>query len=233
MNTSSGNIRTRGFNDRQMQRVQALVDSGNIDRARTLARTIRQRNRANNSESDQTSDFGVNPNTGLIDTEVVMNNAPALPTYAGYAEDVGAARDSAYNYFSQNFNTDKAREIEDARQLLAQRGIPIDENPGSLWSKTMEGIDRKYQNLEDQARNQAFAAGTSLYTDMSGQDINSYNAFMNSVLGIGNIGLGRYGINKDTSTKLKQIAAQNRNSGSGSIQDLSPIIGGTAPGFNV
>lgn len=81
----------------------------------------------------------------------------------GYQSDFGqavnSARDANYNYLTRNMRDDKQQEQEAAKQELANRGIPIDPSEGSLWQKTLAGIDRKYQGLTDQANNQAIMQG--------------------------------------------------------------------------
>ena len=74
-----------------------------------------------------------------------------------------AAQDANYSYITQHYAGDKAKEMEAKKQELAERGIPIDASPGSLWSQTLEGIDRKYQSLDDQAKNQAITTGNQTY----------------------------------------------------------------------
>lgn len=101
---------------------------------------------------------------GLSTVNQAFTNAAAGLSASGKE----GARDAAFNYLTRNLQTDKAREMEAAKQELAERGIPIDPRPGSLWSKSMESIDRKYQDLTDQAQNRAWELGNQSYaTDTS------------------------------------------------------------------
>ena len=57
-----------------------------------------------------------------------------------------AAQDATYNYLTRNDAVDKSRDLEDTRQLLAERGIPVNfADANSQWMKANEQINRKYQ----------------------------------------------------------------------------------------
>lgn len=76
-----------------------------------------------------------------------------------------AARDSNYSYLTRNFERDKARDLEAKKQELAQRGIPIDPNDESLWSKTVGGVEEFYKDQYADANTQALNTGNQFYND--------------------------------------------------------------------
>lgn len=93
------------------------------------------------------------------------------------------AEDANYAYITKDYANRKAREVEDAKQELANRGIPLDPSPDSLYGRTLREIDNKYQALDDQAKNQAIMSGNqSFATDVSAQSA-ANSAFVNAALG--------------------------------------------------
>lgn len=154
---------------------------------------------------------GLDDKTGAINSGQVFNNAPDL----AYDQDkaFGEAYNSAYNYITQDYGTQKAQEIEAAKQELANRGIPIDPTEGSLYSKTLKAIDTKYQQLDDQAKNQAFLQGGQLYGTKAGASTDAFNAFMNATRGMSALEIQKF---------LGELSIKNGG---------TPIIGGNAPGF--
>ena len=140
-----------------------------------------------------------------------------------------AAQDASYNYITKDYAQNKAREMEAAKQELAQRGIPIDANPESLWSKSLQNIDQKYQALDDQAKNQALTAGNQYYaTDASavqalGNTVNTLSPTFTAFQGgaqdqsgnlqqalqtIAGFDAAKYAVDKDYKAKMDQIAVQ-------------------------
>lgn len=183
----------------------------------------------------------------------------ANQAFVGAATDFGAngksaaqqAADANYNYLTRNVQGDKAQEMEAQKQMLAERGIPIDPSPGSLWSKSLESIDRKYQNITDQANQQAIASRDSSYATQAGV----LNTLGSTVAGQTPTFTPYQGATQDTSGALgqtlntaagtnaqiaannaavksneyianAQIAAKRRTGGGASTE---PIIGGIAP----
>jgi hypothetical protein len=87
------------------------------------------------------------------------------------------AEEATYKTLTSTFETDKARELEDAKQELANRGIPYnpaaasDPNTKDLYGKTLGAINQNYQQRKDEAQQKAILAGNSAYaTDASARD---------------------------------------------------------------
>ena len=154
---------------------------------------------------------GIDDKTGGLNSGQVFNNAPNL----NYDQDkaFGEAYNSAYNYITQDYSNQKAQEMEAAKQELANRGIPLDPTEGSLYQKTLASIDKKYTQLDDQAKNQAFLQGGQLYGTKAGASTDAFNAFINAIRGMSALDIQKY---------LGELSIN---------QGGTPIIGGAAPGF--
>lgn len=178
--------------------------------------------------------------------------------WANSGDNAKAAADANYNYLTRNYSQDKQREMEETKQELANRGIPLNfagdpNNPDNLYSRATGSIDRKFQGLYDQANNQALMArdaslstqvgvigslGSTVaqqspgFTAFQGGQSNQGEALLNILGTISDADMAKYGIDKDFAAKLKAIAASKSGGSSGS-SDGGVIIGGNAPGFGV
>lgn len=94
------------------------------------------------------------------------------------------AEEATYGTLTRFYDRDQSREMEDAKQELANRGIPYDpaaaQDPNSknLYGKTIGGIGQKYQGLKDNASQQAVLSGNAAYAT----DVSAQKAFMDSVM---------------------------------------------------
>lgn len=174
----------------------------------------------------------------------------AIGNYTSNFQDaVSNAQNANYNFLTRNLATDKARDLEAAKQELANRGIPLDASKESLWGKTVESIDRKYQDLTNQANNQAIMAGNETLgaqvgaqnsilgsltntaqafkqnaTPYQGGNIDLSGTFADSTKVASGADLAKYQTDKDYAAKMAQINAQKAAAGGG---------GGGAPKSNV
>lgn len=88
-------------------------------------------------------------------------------------EDRKSAEDATYSTLTQYYDRDQAREMEDQKQELANRGIPYDpaaaQDPNSknLYGRTIGGISQKWQGLKDDASQKAVVAGNQAYATTS------------------------------------------------------------------
>lgn len=217
-----------------------------------------------NNPGSQTDSFGntqnieVDPVTGQVRIKQVGGAAlsAANNAFTAAATNIGTGRtqaqDAAYGYITKDYGQAKQRELEAAKQELAQRGIPIDPSPNSLWSKTIQNIDQKYQSLDDQAKNQAIGAGNQTYatdaaavgtlagatqamnpnfTQYQGATSNQAANLQQLLSTISAADMAKYGIDKDMQAKLKALAAAKSGGGGGGGggNSTAPIIGGIAP----
>jgi len=250
-------VNTTGLTPEQVKRVQAISANGAYGtKAQALAKALRKKNlkrgvgatpetpmapapTPNTGLDPNAGNAGIDPNTGMINPNDFFGAAPDLVSSENLQGNVNEARDAAYNYTTKNYARDKAREIEEAQQNLAERGIPIDPTPGSLWQKTLSGIDEKYQSMDDQAKNLAISQGNEILGTQGGLANNAFSAFSQAALGISQADMAKYGIDQDTMVKLKALLQQkqlaNKSSGGGGSSSgggsQTPVIGGMAPGF--
>jgi hypothetical protein len=134
-----------------------------------------------------------------------------------FSSQVKGAQDANYNYITQNYGKQKQQEIDNAKQELANQGIPLDPNPNSLYGRTLSQIDQKYQSLDDQAHNQGIMSGNQTLESLSGVQ----NQNLNTVAGV-------------TQNFKPQFTDYNSGAGksdlSGTLTQLLQIISGAAQG---
>lgn len=164
---------------------------------------------------------GINDQTGQVNSGQFLNNTPQLPGMNDLMGEAQKARDAGYGYLTQDFATQKQQEMEASKQELAQRGIPLDPDPNSLYGRTMAQIDQKYRKLDDSAKQQSWALGNSLLGTEGNVGVNNYNAFVNAYLGAGQNNANSY-----YNQQRIDLAKKDPNL-------TGPIIGGNAPGFGV
>lgn len=95
------------------------------------------------------------------------------------AGDRSKAQDANYGYITRNYAQQKQQDQDAAKQQLSQRGIPLDSDPNSLWGRTMQQIDQKYQTMDDQAHQQAITTGNQTYQT----DVNAVGTLGNTLQG--------------------------------------------------
>jgi hypothetical protein len=111
----------------------------------------------------------------------------------------------------------QARDLEDARQIAAERGIPFDpSNRESAYGKAIGGVTDRYDDLYSQADNAATIAANSTYEAQGGLANQGFAAYLQGVLGISAAQaqakaneIQKYGIDEDTKAKL-QLDSTNR-----------------------
>lgn len=141
---------------------------------------------------------------GAID----LTNLPKIVGAEDLEKDSGAARDSAFSYITKDYASQKQQEMDAAKQELAGRGIPLDPDPNSLYGKTLDQINKKYQGLEDQAKNQAFQAGNDIFKTESDASNAAYNSSLSGANAVSDAELKLYGITEGSSNQAKQLAMQ-------------------------
>jgi len=94
------------------------------------------------------------------------------------------AEEAAYGTITKYYDRDKERELEAAKQEMANRGIPynpaaaFDPNSNDLYGRTIGAVGERYQSLKDDAQRQAILAGNQAYaTNTAAQQ-----AFLNAVM---------------------------------------------------
>lgn len=100
------------------------------------------------------------------------------PEVRGGSEIMGDAQKASYDYITKDYATNKAQKIEAKKQELANRGIPYNPDPNSLYGRSISEIDKEFQSMDDQAKNQSFTAGVDATSTLSGADMNASESFL-------------------------------------------------------
>lgn len=153
-----------------------------------------------------------------------LTGAPQILQTGDVRKESEAAADANYKYITKTYAAQKQQEIEAAKQELANRGIPIDPNPNSLYGRTLQQINQRYQDLDDQAKNQAITQSNQTLGALLGGQSLAHSAFLNSAVA------------KDTSNlnnfnALTGAQANQYNSNLAGLNSLSGITTGFNPQF--
>lgn len=106
-----------------------------------------------------------------------LSGAPKILQSEDARSEWNQAADANYNYITKDYASQKQKELEDAKQELANRGIPMG---SKIYDKTIKDIDSKYQGMYDQAKNQGITAGNQTLSTIVGAQSNAYDAFMDT-----------------------------------------------------
>lgn len=233
-------INIEGLTPEQVDKVKALADKKYGSKAAALASQWQKKAAKTPAVpgapdvTEPTNTTGVNMDTGQLDPTVIMENAPKIPGAEDLQGAVTAAQDANYSYITKDYAAQKQQEMNAAKQELANRGIPLDPSPDSLYGRTLQQIDKKYQALDDQAKNQAISQGNETLSTQVGVAKTANDAFLNAILGMSEQDLKKYGLDLDYKAKIKAIqASKAKGGGGGGGGDVGISFGGTAPGFNV
>lgn len=103
-------------------------------------------------------------------------------------------------------------------------------NPDSGYGRLVGSVDRKYTQLDQDAKNQAILQGNQLYQTETQANTNSFDSFINAALGMSQADLAKYGIDQNMISQAKQLKAQKeaaraaRGGGGGGGDNTSDII---------
>jgi hypothetical protein len=181
-----------------------------------------------------------------------LSGAPQILTDNDLLKTRQGAYDSLLSSSTETFERDKARDMEAQKQELAQRGIPYDpSDPSSLYGRTVGGVNERYDGMYRQAKDAANIGADSRLSALVGANTAANDAFTQRAMAefesqwtAMEPALAKYGIDEEKKLALKKIqadkwiakiAARSRggSGGGGTAPDTSPVIGGTAPGFQV
>jgi hypothetical protein len=144
--------------------------------------------------------------------------------------------DNTYGLATAGLEERKAREMEDARQIAAERGLPFDPgNRESAYGKQIGGVNDRYDDLYSQASGQAYQAAESAYTAQGGLANQGFVSYLESTLGLSEaqarakaLELQRYGTDKDYKAKMAAVAKSGSGGSSGGSGG-----GSTGGGFEI
>lgn len=212
-------INTTGLSPEQVAKVRQIAEGNGAygSKGAALADSLRKKNAKPGTVTTQPVDAskpmadpnaGINPDTGQINPEDLFASARANwnDDRAKALRDQG--QQAAYEFNTKNYATDKARELEDAKQEAANRGLPYDPaNPESGYGQLVGSVDRKYTQLDQDAKNQAILQGNQLYQTETQANTSSFDSFMNAALGMSQADLNKYGLDQQKYLELKKIKA--------------------------
>lgn len=249
-------INVSGLSPEQTERVRKMAEDNGAYGAKgaALADKFRKRSGTNpaggggggsGNEATGDSDIGINigggKGGGAIDEDAIWDEAPKIPGADDMQGEIDKVRDAIYGYTTQDYGNLKQQEIEAKKQELFERGIPMNAGGDDIYTRSFADIDKKYQSMEDQARNQAVIGGDASFATRVQAGATAQDSFMNAVLGMTDRELALMGLNKDFKAKMAGIKASQAGrggggsggGGGGAPAEQSAIIGGVAPGFNV
>lgn len=149
---------------------------------------------------------------------VNLSGAPIVS--GGTPQDRQRAEEAAYNVLTRFTDRDRSRELEEAKQELANRGIPYNPNEAynpntkNLFGKTIGAINQKYDLDKEQAALRAAGAGNEFMLANTQASNTANQAFVNSALGQNTANL--QGIN--TLGQMGQSFAGANNTGVQGVQ---------------
>lgn len=234
-------INTTGLLPEQIAKVRQIAEGNGAygSKGAALADSFRKKNARPaaaepppvNEQPVTDPNAGIDPKTGAVNPEDLFGAARA-----NWNDDQAKAmrekgQQAAYDFTTKNYAADKARELEDAKQEAANRGLPYDPaNPDSGYGRLVGSVDRKYTQLDQDAKNQAILQGNQLYQTETQANTNSFDSFINAALGMSQADLAKYGIDQNMISQAKQLKAQKeaaraaRGGGGGGGDNTSDII---------
>lgn len=230
-------INVQGLSPEQVAKVRQTAEGNGAYGGKGVALADAMRKKIKKTPTTPTTpadpanaDIGVDVNAGAVDEDAIAASAPELLGQDDLLADAGKVRDANYAYLSRDFATNKAKELEDKKQELANRGIPLSGDPNSPYGSAIQQIENKYSDLDFQARNQSIAGGNESISTLSNASIGANQAFIKNVLGLTEAELTKYGIDKQMLATLKKIEADKAKGNSGGGGN-GVVVGGNAPGF--
>lgn len=186
-------------------------------------------------QTGQTVNDNIQTTGAITDPQDLVNQAgktfnPADPYFQNLYKDTYT---NTYNLGTAGLAERQARDLEEAKQEAANRGLPYDpSNRESAYGKAIGGVTDRYDDLYKTATNQAYLAANDTYATQGGLANQGFDSFMQGVLGISQAnaqaianGTASEAVKKDYAAKMAAL----RKSG-------SPSSSGTpaaAPGFEI
>jgi hypothetical protein len=184
----------------------------------------------------------IDTSTGQINNpdDVLGQNKVFDPNDPYWQQLKGDIYQNTYDLNTRGLEDRKAREMEEARQIAAERGLPFDpDNANSAYSKGLSGVNDRYDTLYANATNSANLAANSAFETQGGLANQGFANYLQGVLGISAADaaakaneITKYGIDEETKNRIKvaNIAAK-ASKGSGGSSSGSSDSGSS--GFDV
>lgn len=230
---------------KELERREATGKIGKNDAARLAAlRSVTGQPAAGQPVQKGVND-SINTNTGQITNpdDVMVSAGKVFDPNDPYWKDLYQnTYNTQYALSTSGLAERQKREVEEARQIAAERGLPYDPNtqgaygdPNTAYGKQVQGkvVDR-YDQMYKDADNAAKLAAQSAYEAQGSLVNDAYIKHIQAVLGISEADarvyankIAKEGIDKDYKAKMAAVAASGKKSGGGSSS------GGSGGGFDV
>lgn len=238
-------INTTGLSPDQIAKVREVAEGNGAygSKGVALADSFRKRNAAKttapetptqNNTPTATPNAGITPVGGAINPGELFASAQANWNDDRAKQLRDEAQTAAYSFTTRDYATQKQQELADLEQQMAQRGIPFDpNNPDSLYGKNKAAIDKKYADMDYQAKNLAIQQGNQLYQTETQTNQGAFDSFINAALGMSQADLAKYGIDQNMIAEARRLKAQKeaarlaaagRGGGGGGGQDTGDLI---------
>lgn len=199
----------------------ALKTGGPNSQATLAARAKLNANRQAVGLNINVNQPGVKPPGTITNQKDVTNsgygdltaaNSAFVDSLAKIGQGAEGARDANYNYLTKDFAANKAQDTTVAQQTLAERGIPIDysndPNAPTLYQKSMNDINKNYQNQYDQAGVTALDTGEKFYNDSVNNASTLGGVADNFINTLSQSYVQKYGIDQQAATARAQMEVQ-------------------------
>jgi len=151
-----------------------------------------------------------------------LSGAPKILQTGDVQDEFTSAADANYNYITKDYEQQKQREMESARQELANRGIPLG---SKLYDKTLNDINTKYQGMYDQAKNQGIMAGNQTLSTITGIQSGARDSYVDSQTKMHNSGLSDAAALSGIASGFKQTATPYAGGQSNLSPQLQALLG--------
>ena len=188
------------------------------------------------AQTGQTVNDNIQDTGAISDPQDLVNQAgktfnPADPYFQNLYKDTYS---NVYNLGTAGLAERQARDLEEAKQEAANRGLPYDpSNRESAYGRAIGGVTDRYDDLYKTATNQAYLAANDAYATQGGLANQGFDSFMQGVLGISAAnaqaianGTASEAVKKDYAAKM---AALRKSGGPGG----SSGSGGESAGFEI
>lgn len=227
-----------GIDPKKLAAIKADADNGYGTRAQQTANRL-GKNTSTKPADDSvvpgqngSIDTTIDPNTGKIkDPNAVVNGAPKAfdPNDPYWQKIYNDTYNNQDDLITEHYGAQKAKDLEDAKQDLADRGIPFTSDVGNpdstnAYDRTLGNVDLKYTGLYNDASKQAQIAAQGVY-GTQGQLANQANdQYIQHITGLSNADFLVYKQGEDYKA---QLAAINKSkSGGGGSSGSSAQTGG-------
>lgn len=115
-----------------------------------------------------------------------LNGAPKVMSADDLEKFRQQNQDSLYNEETKYLDRDRARSLEEAKQEMANRGIPYNpaeaanSNSKDLYGRTIGSIDENYRTMQQSAMDRARTGADQRMATQASVNRSAYDAFMNS-----------------------------------------------------